>query len=174
MPSGGIMHDILVTSFSGWKPHHRSNASDDLLQLVIEKNTRPLHHLRQIPVDFDLSVRCVLERFDELKPEVLLCCGMGEKRSKLNVESRAVLDGNMLETRVDLERLTTGLRMTQISHDAGQFVCNTLYYRALEHLHAQPTTHHCIFVHVPVLTEENSQGLEEDFVAIIERMYILS
>ncbi len=168
------MHDILITSFSGWKPHHSSNASDDLLQRVIDKKARPLHHLRRIPVDFELAVRHVLERFDALKPKVLICCGMAERRSKLNVESRAVLDGNMLETRVNLKRLTADLPMTRISHNAGKFVCNTLYYRALEHVHAQPTGHHCLFVHVPVLTEENSQGLEEDFAAIIERLYILS
>lgn len=165
---------MLITSFAPWRRHHASNASDDLLQQVIDNTPRRFDHLRRIPVDFDLSVRCVLERFDELKPEVLICCGMAEERSRLNVEARAVLDENILYTSVDLERLTAGLPMTEISHDPGRFVCNTLYYRALEHVYAQAGRHHCVFVHVPALTAQNRAGLAEDFATMIERLSIVS
>lgn len=165
------MHDdILITSFSTWMPHHTSNASDDLLQRLIEKKERSFHHLRQIPVDFELSYQHVITCFNKLQPKVLVCCGMAEERTKLNVESRAVLNKNTLKTRVDLEKLTVGLSMTEISHDAGKFVCNTLYYKTLEHLHAQRNNHQCIFVHVPVLTIDNTQELEKDFSSIIERL----
>jgi pyroglutamyl-peptidase len=165
------MHDdILITSFSTWMSHHTSNASDDLLQRLIEKKDRPFHHLRQVPVDFELSHQHVIKCFNKLQPKVLVCCGMAEERSKLNVESSAVLNKNTLKTSVDLERLTVGLSMTEISHDAGEFVCNTLYYKALEHLHTQRSKHQCIFVHVPALTIDNSQKLEKDFSSIIERL----
>lgn len=164
---------MLITTFSTWKPHHTSNASDDLLLRVIGKTRVPFLHLRHIPVDFETAPRRVLERFDELQPRILICCGMGEKRSKLNVESRAVLENKVLHTRVDLESLTADLPMTVISQDAGRFVCNTLYFRALEHLAAQQESYHCIFVHVPVLTEENSLGLEKDFISIIERLHLM-
>jgi pyroglutamyl-peptidase len=166
--------DMLITTFSTWKPHHISNASDDLLQRVIGKTHHPFHHLRLMPVDFETAPRRVLECFNELRPRILICCGMTEKRSKLNIESSAVLEEKVLQTRVDLESLTADLPMTEISHDAGRFVCNTLYYRVLEHLASQQELHHCVFVHVPVLTEENSLGLEKDFVSIIERLRLMS
>lgn len=166
--------NMLITSFTTWKSHHTSNASDDLLQRVIGKTARPFHHMRQIPVDFELSPSLVLERFNALQPRTLICCGMAEERSKLNVESRAVLEEKILQTGIDLEGLTADLPMTEISHDAGGFVCNTLYYRVLEHLGAQRDKHHCLFIHVPLLTEENSRGLEEDFVSIIERLHRMS
>jgi len=166
--------NMLITTFSTWKPHHTSNASDDLLQRVIGKTRHPFQYLRQIPVDFESAPRRVLECFDELRPRTLICCGMAEERINLNVESRAVLEEKVLLTRVDLESLTADLPMTEISQDAGGFVCNTLYYRALEHLAAQQESYHCIFVHVPVLTEENSLGLEKDFISIIERLHLMS
>ena len=165
-----VSNSILITSFSTWKSHHTTNSSDDLLHLLLEKELDSFHHLRSIPVDFELAPRHVLARFDELRPKVLICCGMAEERSKLHIESSAVLDEQLLQTVVDLEELTADLPMTEISHDAGRFVCNTLYYKTLEHLSSQEEDHHCIFVHVPVLTEENRDQLLADFISIIERL----
>ena len=162
-------HSILITSFSTWKSHHTTNSSDDLLHMLLEKELDSFHHLRSIPVDFKLAPQHVLKRFDELRPRVLICCGMAEERTKLHIESRAVLGEQLLQTSVDLETLTVDLPMTEISHDAGRFVCNTLYYKTLEHLSLQEEDHHCVFIHVPVLTEENKNQLLADFISIIER-----
>lgn len=168
-----MKHEILITTFDIWEAHHTSNASDDLLHLLLEKELDFFHHLRSIPVDFELSPEHVLERFEALKPKIVVCCGMAEERSKLNIESRAVCDGKVFETGIDLEALTQGLGMTEISHDAGQYVCNTLYYRVLEHLERQEGEHHSLFVHVPVLTEANTAALVEDFERILLRLLAL-
>ena len=165
-----MSNSILITSFSTWKSHHTTNSSDDLLHLLLEKEPDSFHHLRSIPVDFELSHQHVLTRFDELKPKVIICCGMAEERSKLNMESRAVLDKQILKTGLDLEMLTADLQMTEISHDAGQFVCNTLYHKTLKHLSLQEEEHYCVFIHVPLLTEENKDQLLADFISIIERL----
>lgn len=161
---------ILITTFDTWKAHHTTNASDDLLHLMLEKEMEHFHHLRRIPVDFELSPAHVLEHFEKLKPMILVCCGMAEERSKLNVESRGVRDGHILRTRIDLEKLTRGLPMTEISHDAGNFVCNRLYYSMLKHFETLEGEHHCLFIHVPVLTEENTDALASDFEHIILRL----
>jgi pyroglutamyl-peptidase len=165
--------EILITSFTTWEPHQPSNAADDLLQRFIEEKGDRHHYLRHLPVDFTLAPRRVIETFEEIRPRVLVCCGMAEERTRLNVESRAVLDERSLETGIDLVRLTEDLAMTDISHDTGRFVCNTLYYRSLEHLNAQESEHHCLFIHVPVLTEENAKALTQDFVRIIARLAAL-
>ena len=169
-----MYNHILITSFSTWESHHTSNSSDDLLHLLSESMPDPFQSLRGLPVDFELAPQRVLERFNELRPKVLICCGMAEERTKLNIEFRAILDEKILRTNVDLEGLTADLPMTEISHDAGGFVCNTLYFRALDHLYSQEETHYCIFVHVPVLTEENRSLLAADFIAIIERLSAMS
>ena len=165
-----MSNSILITSFSTWKSHHTTNSSDDLLHLLLEKELDSFHHLRSIPVDFELAPQRVLAKFNELRPKVLICCGMAEERTTLQIESSAVLDEQLLQTVVDLEALTVDLPMTDISHNAGQFVCNTLYYKTLEHLSLQEEDHHCVFIHVPVLTEENRDQLLADFISIIGRL----
>ena len=165
---------LLITSFSTWKLHHITNSSDDLLHLLSEKELGPFNFLRKLPVEFELAPQHVLAKFNELRPKVLICCGMAEERTKLNIESRAVLDEQILQTSVDLDKLTADLLMTEISHDAGEFVCNTLYYKMLEHLSSQEENHHSIFVHVPIITEENKSLLVADFISIIERLSVMS
>ncbi|MEA3373063.1 MAG: peptidase C15 [Campylobacterota bacterium] len=165
-----MYNTLLITSFSTWKSHHTSNSSDDLLHLLSEREPGPLNFLRNLPVDFALAPQHVLTRFNELRPKVLICCGMAEERTKLHIESRAVLGEQILQTGVDLEELIIDLSMTEISHDAGRFVCNTLYFKTLEHLCSQEERHHCIFVHVPVITEENRRLLLADFRSIIDRL----
>ncbi|MEA3417763.1 MAG: peptidase C15 [Campylobacterota bacterium] len=169
------MHNpILITSFSTWKSHHITNSSDDLLHLLSKREPGAFNFLRKLPVDFELAPQHVLERFNEFRPKVLICCGMAEERAKLNIESRAVLDEQILQTSVDLDTLTADLPMTEVSHDAGRFVCNTLYYKMLEHLSSQEEKCHSIFVHVPIITEENKSFLVADFVSIIERLSVMS
>jgi pyroglutamyl-peptidase len=165
-----MKNDILITSFTTWKPHQTSNAADDLLQRFIDEKGDVCHYLRKIEVDFALAPRRVLERFDALLPKVVVCCGMAEERTHLNIESQAVLNEKPLKTGIDLAQLTEGLSMTCISHDAGRFVCNTLYYRTLEHLRSRGRDHHCLFVHVPLLSDANAPALTEDFTTIIERL----
>ena len=164
--------EMLITSFTTWEPHQRSNAADDLLARFIEERGDLYHYLRHLPVDFTLAPERVLEAFEALRPRVLVCCGMAEKRDRLGVESQAVKDDAALRTDIDLLRLTEGLLMTEISHDAGRFVCNALYYDVLEHLRGRGG-HHCLFVHVPLLTQQNAQALTEDFKTIIDRLAAL-
>jgi pyroglutamyl-peptidase len=115
----------------------------------------------------------VLERFDEIKPDILVCCGMAEEHQKLNVESRAVVDEQVITTELDLDSLTMDLSVTEISHDAGRFVCNALYFEALSHLKARQRRHHCLFVHVPVLESHNVDAIKRDFLTILQRLGML-
>ena len=165
--------DILITSFAPWKPQQRSNASDDLLARFIETEGDRCRYLRRLPVDGLLSPRLVLEAVERFHPRLLLCCGMAEGRSRLSLETQAVLDGKVLRTDIDTAALTAGLRATEISRDAGNFVCNTLYYRCLEYLQKIGGDHHCLFLHVPVLSAENTPALLEDFRTIVRRLAAL-
>jgi pyroglutamyl-peptidase len=165
-----MQNTILLTSFTTWKPHHTTNASDDLLAHICGDVAESMSFLRGLPVDFELAPRRVLARFDELKPDILVCCGMAEERDKLNIESRAVVDDVTTMTELDLEQLTRSLPMTAISHDAGGFVCNTLYFEMLNHLKAQQRQHHCVFAHVPVLGTHNVDAIKRDFLTLLQRL----
>jgi pyroglutamyl-peptidase len=163
---------ILLTSFTTWEPHQRSNSSDDLLEIVSRRNLYPqqLHFLRQMPVDFELAPAQLLAKVDALQPDIILCCGMAENRSLLTVESNGKQSDEVITTPLDLESLTAALTTTAISHDAGQFVCNWLYYSLLKHSRDQNLDSHCLFVHVPVLTPQNLEFVVSDFLTMMQRL----
>lgn len=126
------------------------------------------HLLRQLPVHFRLAPRQVIQTVATLQPAAVICCGMAEKRQHLTVESNGTFQGETLYTAVDLESLVQPLLHTTISHNAGRFVCNYLYYRVLKYLRSQDLTIPCIFVHVPILTVANQNEIVQDFTQLLE------
>ena len=56
---------------------------------------------------------------------------------------------------VDLSDLNQKLNVTEISHDAGKFVCEGLYYQLLNYLQLNRKSTDGIFIHVPRLEGRN-------------------
>ncbi|MFB2938438.1 peptidase C15 [Aerosakkonemataceae cyanobacterium BLCC-F154] len=165
---------VLLTSFTTWLPHQKSNTSDDLLQEVTKNDSFPasLTALRQLPVDIHQASDLVLAHINQLNPDLIISCGMAEKRSILTIESQARRENDLIKTWVNLPQLTTGLKVTDISHDAGKFVCEGLYYSLLKHLRDRDLQTPCIFVHVPLLSSQNLLDIKSDFSEIINRLLI--
>jgi len=163
---------ILLTSFNTWLPHQKSNSSDDLLAKISQIKSLPdsLTFLRKLPVDFQEAPNLAIAQINKLQPDTIICCGMAETRQKLTVESCACCDTDMLKTAVNLEPLITDLATTEISHEAGKYVCEALYYAVLKHICDAQLATKCIFVHVPILTDENLDKIVTDFVLIMHRL----
>ena len=163
---------FLLTSFDTWLSDQQSNSSDDLLLEVAKLDTVPHHltFLRQLPVDVQLASDCVIQKINELHPDCIICCGMAAKRMQLTVEFCASCQERVLQTAVDLEQLVAGARGIEISHDCGKFVCEGLYYSVLDHLRQSQLGANCIFVHVPILNQENLVNIVADFVLIINNL----
>jgi pyroglutamyl-peptidase len=161
---------ILLTSFQTWLPHQVSNSSDDLLAILEAQPlaTTSLHFLRQLPVDIELASQKAIATLQALQPDVTLCCGMAESRDRLTLESNATWGNRELYTSLDLEQLVVKLSSTYISHDAGKFVCEGLYYRVLSHLQRHHPQGHALFVHVPLLTSTNLPRILRDFQLLLE------
>ncbi|HEY9797747.1 MAG TPA: peptidase C15 [Leptolyngbyaceae cyanobacterium] len=162
--------NILLTSFATWLPHQKSNSSDDLLIEIAKLESPSLTFVRQLPVNVFKASRLVIDKIAELQPDSLICCGMAESRTKLTVESCATCGDALIKTWVDLEKLVAEAAEIEISHDAGKFVCEGLYYEVLKYLQERNLSTHCIFVHVPVLTQDNFPGIVADFHRIIHKM----
>ena len=189
---------ILLTSFQTWLPHQESNSSDDLLSHIeeLEFPGISLTFLRQLPVDVESAKDCAIAKIGQLQPDAIICCGTAESRTILTVESGAnsyytlspidsttlaeiesKCDGVFLKTSINLEELVAGLAVTEISYDAGKFVCEGLYYQMLNYLQSrrleQPSHHiniSCIFVHVPILTPDNLSDIVTEFGQIIKKI----
>ncbi len=165
---------ILLTSFATWKPQQRSNSSDDLLLEMLHPDRRsvlpPIEVFRQLPVNLPIARGIAIAKFEQLQPALLLCCGMAESRPRLSVESTAVVQNHKRHTHYNLDVLTAGLSITEISHDAGRFVCNSLYYFMLDYITQHYPERHCLFIHVPVLTDHNRAAIVADFTALLQRL----
>jgi pyroglutamyl-peptidase len=162
----------LFTSFDIWKQHHTSNSSDDLLGEMIERKLLPegVHFLRKLPVDFQLAPKEVIAKINELKPQLIICCGMAEKRKLLTIESNGKSEAEIIQTTINIHRLTKGLVTTRVSHNAGKFVCNALYYSVLKHIQNQQLNSQCLFIHVPLLNQSNRLNILKDFSTIVKNL----
>lgn len=162
---------ILLTSFDIWLPHHTSNSADDLLvELAKCQVDRTLIFLRKLPVNSHKAISLTLEAIEQIHPHHIICCGMAETRSALTVESNATKENNIIKNSLNLENLISGLPKTQISHNAGKFVCESLYYSVLKYLRERHKNRSCIFVHVPLLNPENKYLILADFINLIHRL----
>ncbi|MGL6340751.1 MAG: peptidase C15, partial [Waterburya sp.] len=54
-----------------------------------------------------------------------------------------------------------------ISHNAGKFVCEGLYYQILKYTQNHYPNIPCIFVHIPILYRGNIDKIQQDFTTII-------
>ena len=163
---------ILITSFDTWLSHHKSNASDDLLIEVAKlDNDIPyeLHLLRHLPVDIRAASDRVLAQIDQLQPDAIVCCGMAESRKQLSLESNARRE-TVLKTPINMDKLLAGLDDVQISHDAGRFVCEGLYYSVLQAIAENNISSKCLFVHVPILTPDNSVQMQSELLQIVQKI----
>jgi pyroglutamyl-peptidase len=166
--------NFLLTSFDTWQTHQKSNSSDDLLARISQIKSLPysLTFLRKLPVDTERAPNLAIAKINKLQPDTIICCGMAESRQTLTLESCACCDNNTLKTAVNLEDIIANLPTTQISHDAGKFVCEDLYYAVLKYLADSELSTKCIFVHVPILTPENTDKIVADFLVILNRLTI--
>jgi pyroglutamyl-peptidase len=164
----------LITSFDRWESHHTSNSSDDLLAAMIQRNlvAEHIYFLRKIPVDFQLAPKVAIAKINELKPDQIICCGMAEKRTELTIESNGKSEEEMIQTTIKLDQIISHLSLTKISHDAGNFVCNHLYYSILKHIQINQLNSHCIFIHVPLLNETNLFPILKDFHQILQTIQL--
>ncbi|MEW6491490.1 MAG: peptidase C15 [Cyanobacteriota bacterium] len=166
------MSKILLTSFQTWLPHQKSNSSDDLLEEVTKLDSFPdsLTFLRHLSVDITQSSERAIAKINELQPDIIICCGMAESRPQLSIESNARNENTVLKTPVNLDKLVDDSVGTIISHNAGKFVCEGLYYSVLNHLQKNEMKRNGLFVHVPVLSRNNVAELLADFQLIMQRV----
>ena len=161
---------ILLTSFQTWLPHQKTNSSDDLLAKIQQfdhSKYLSLFFLRNLPVNIELASQQVIAEIERIEPDVVVSCGMAENRFKLTIESNASCKNECLYTAINLAELIQKLIATEVSHDAGKFVCEGLYYQILKYIKSQPAKIDCIFIHVPLLDRSRLNLILRDFNYIL-------
>lgn len=147
----------------------------------------------EIPTVFGTAAQTVVEKANEIHPDVILCIGQAGGRNGVTPERIAV---NIRDARiadnggnhpvgeriapegdaayfstVPVETMAQAIREKHlpgmVSNSAGTFVCNDTLYSLLRHYHG--TTVRVGFIHVPYLPEQGEPSLKlEETVAALE------
>ena len=139
---------------------------------------------RLLPCAYDASVKKLVEAIETLRPDAVLMAGQAARRAVVCVErfahnlddatapdndgalrralriSRAAPE--WLEARVSVRSIASAIKAAGIparmSRDAGGFVCNHLYFGALQYLSEKRSVIPAVFVHLPVTPEQSPRG----------------
>jgi len=149
---------VLLTGFEAWGKN-RVNPSGEIAKALGG-------HV--LPVDYDLAARELRRLIRQTRPKALLMLGLAPGRKRISLEAVALnVDHHegagkqrrwrrriqsrgpiALEARLPLDRIFRRLRAARIpsalSHHAGTFVCNRVFYEGLAAFSGP-----CGFVHVP-------------------------
>jgi pyroglutamyl-peptidase len=139
---------------------------------------------RLLPCAYDASVKTLLSAMETLRPHALLMTGQAARRAVVCVErfahnlddaTAADNDGALrralrisraapewLEARVSVRSIASAIKEAgipaRVSRDAGGFVCNHLYFAALQYLSEKRSAIPAVFVHLPVTPEQAPPG----------------
>jgi pyroglutamyl-peptidase len=139
---------------------------------------------RLLPCAYDSSVTKLIHEIEAIRPEALLMTGQAARRAAVSVErfgrnlddAAAADNDGVLRTRMRISdgaparlQATTSLSAiakaireagipARISTDAGGFVCNHLYFGALQYLGSRGTAIPAVFLHLPVTPEQTPPG----------------
>lgn len=134
----------------------------------------------QIPTEFEAAPRRIREELEIIRPDGLLCVGLYGSSPSIRVERVAI---NLQDARIPdnagaqprdlpvcpggpdayfataptrkiIEALTAAGIPAVLSYSAGTYVCNTLFYSALDHGVKTGRNIPCGFLHVPYLPSQ--------------------
>ena len=163
---------LLITSFRPWRSHQRSNASHDLIAAMQAAGQLPRDTvwLAQVPVNFQLAPIAVISEIYRVRPRAVICCGMAENRPYLSLEQQAKGASDYRQTHLDLADLLADTWLSEVSYDAGGYVCNWLYYCVLQAIETSAMELPCLFVHVPVLSTYTQRWIQRDLSAVLKKV----
>jgi pyroglutamyl-peptidase len=133
---------------------------------------------RRLPCVYDACVAEFVEAFERLRPEAVLMTGQAARRAVVSVESvarngagaSAADNGGVVRSEiasegpalleatvrpVDVARAIRAAGLpARVSTNAGDYVCNHLFYEALRYLRRQAPGTPAVFVHLPATPEQ--------------------
>jgi pyroglutamyl-peptidase len=135
---------------------------------------------RLLPCAYDCSVKEFVRAFEALQPEAVLMTGQAARRAVVSVEryarnlddapapdnrgvtrtaAKIVGEGpDRLEAAAPVKAIADAIRAAgiaaRVSTNAGGFICNHLYFGALQYLSGRKLITPAVFLHLPVTPEQ--------------------
>ena len=176
------MKKLLITGFDSFNSAS-VNPSWEAVKLLPDTVGEYEIHRLQLPTVYGKAPRLLLEKADEIRPDVIISVGQAGGRDAVTPERIAVniraariadnegtlLDGDRIDSKgpaayfstLPVEAMRDAIRAADlpaaVSNTAGSFVCNDVLYSMLHRYDG--TDVRCGFIHVPYLPEQGQPNL---------------
>ena len=145
---------ILYTAFNG-----QDNSSKILLDKMSVDNVNKLY-LRN---SFETSVKQLIDKLKLKKYELVISFGQAPlEKDIIKIEILGKKDDNFYKTDFNYSKIKEDIEKTgfkvYISEDAGNFLCNNLYYNGLKYIKENNINCKMIFIHIPKI--ENISNID--------------
>jgi len=135
---------ILITAFRG-----NYNSSKILLDRIKSNNYNKL----LLTNSFTTCEKEIVKAIIQQKPKYILTFGQKSNTDILYIETTGCRNGIILDTDFNVEALVQSLKAAKISYclsnNAGNYLCNHVYYSGLDFLKQHSLDTKMIFIHVP-------------------------
>ena len=139
---------LLLTAFKG-----NYNSSKVLLDYITSSNCNKLLLTNSFTTCEKEITRAIIKQ----KPKYILSFGQKPNTDKLNIETTACRNGIILNTDFDVVSLEQSLKTSEIpyrlSNNAGNYLCNHVYFSGLYIIKQQALNTKMIFIHVPIMKD---------------------
>lgn len=175
------MPTILLT---GFEPFDREtiNPSWELVQLFAGRTFGDTYQVQvaQLACEFGKAIDQLVDLLDSLQPDIVICIGQAGGRADISIERVAI---NLDDARIPdnagaqpidecivsdgptayfaslpLKKIIRRLREhgipANISHTAGTYVCNHVFYGLMHYANTHPQLRNAGFVHIPYLPSQ--------------------
>lgn len=199
------MPTILLT---GFEPFDREtiNPSWELVQRFAERSFGDHYQVQvaQLACEFGNAIDQLVDLLDRHQPEIVVCIGQAGGRADFSIERVAInlddaripdnagaqpIDQSIVAdgpaayfSSLPLKKIIRKLRdhgiPTNISHTAGTYVCNHVFYGLMHYANTHPQLRHAGFVHIPYLPAQachhpgaasmSLESLEKALVLLVE------
>jgi pyroglutamyl-peptidase len=175
------MKTILMTGFDPFGGE-QTNPSWEAVKALHDKTIVDTHRIQvlQLPCEFDRSLALLTAQIQALQASIVICVGQAGGRPDISIERVAInlndarIPDNAGQQPVDTPVVAAGdaayfsslpvktimqtLRQrgipASLSHTAGTYVCNHVFYGLMHYASQHPELQRAGFVHIPYLPEQ--------------------
>lgn len=178
------MKKVLITGFDPFGGEKINPALESIKKLDGFSSNDFCTYIKEIPTVFFSSIKALTHTLEEIQPDIVILVGQAGGRSDLSIERVAINindaripdnDGNQpIDTEVvingpvaywsglPIKAIVSNLNKngipSSISHAAGTFVCNHLFYGLMHYINQKNASIQGGFIHIPFLPEQIAEN----------------
>ena len=163
---------ILITGFN----NENINPSQLLLNEIDKNYQNHNIHILELDVIYNEDSLKLLSKIKEIEPDLILLIGQAGGRAwvsfeycAINIQNASIPDNNGVlythniikengplayNTNIDIEKIIKLDEKLKISYNCGTFICNDIYYNALDYIYSNNLNTKCAFIHIPYVYEQ--------------------